>query len=123
MLYGRWHGAGLHSIGLVDKQRRRRVKINRTVSAASRPRSILEARNGVLPSGFKLVINAFNFAGCQTKRRRIKPQCSRALRDWRDAVPVFAADEMCLTEAIDAVVTHSWSFWDAMIWATAKRAG
>ncbi len=38
-------------------------------------------------------------------------------------MPVFAADEVCLTDAIDAVTVHSWSFWDAMIWATAKRAG
>ena len=44
------------------------------------------------------------------------------IQEWRDAVPVFAADELCLTDAIDAVAAHSWSFRDAMIWATAKRA-
>jgi len=42
---------------------------------------------------------------------------------WRDAAPVFAADETCLVDAMDAVADHAWSFWDAMIWATAKRAG
>jgi len=26
-------------------------------------------------------------------------------------------------DAMDAVADHGWSFWDAMIWATAKRAG
>lgn len=42
---------------------------------------------------------------------------------WRDAVPVVAADETCLADAMDAVTHHHWSFWDAMIWATAKRHG
>jgi predicted nucleic acid-binding protein len=59
-----------------------------------------------------------------TGRHRISPvKAAEIVQAWRDAVPVFAADEMCLTDAIDAVVTHAWSFWDAMIWATAKRAG
>jgi predicted nucleic acid-binding protein len=59
-----------------------------------------------------------------TGRHRISPvRAAEIVQGWRDAVPVFAADEMCLTDAIDAVITHSWSFWDAMIWATAKRAG
>lgn len=42
---------------------------------------------------------------------------------WRDATPIFAADDICLIDAMDAVADHGWSFWDAMIWATAKRAG
>jgi len=42
---------------------------------------------------------------------------------WRDAAPVVAADDVCLLDAMDAVSDHGWSFWDAMIWATAKRAG
>jgi predicted nucleic acid-binding protein len=59
-----------------------------------------------------------------TGRHRVSPvKAAEIVQEWRDAVPVFAADEMCLTDAIDAVVAHSWSFWDAMIWATAKRAG
>ena len=42
---------------------------------------------------------------------------------WRDAATVVAADDICLVDAMDAVADHGWSFWDAMIWATAKRAG
>jgi predicted nucleic acid-binding protein len=59
-----------------------------------------------------------------TGKHRIAPEKAAAIiQSWRDAMPVFAADEVCLTDAIDAVTAHSWSFWDAMIWATAKRAG
>lgn len=40
-----------------------------------------------------------------------------------NALPVVAANHVSLTEAMDAVVHHGWSFWDAMIWATAKQHG
>jgi predicted nucleic acid-binding protein len=43
--------------------------------------------------------------------------------EWRSAIPVVAADESCLIDAMDAVAGHGWSFWDAMMWATARRAG
>lgn len=43
--------------------------------------------------------------------------------EWRSAMPVVIADESCLVDAMDAVAGHSLSFWDAMMWATAKRAG
>jgi predicted nucleic acid-binding protein len=59
-----------------------------------------------------------------TGKHKVPPALAAGIiQGWRDAVPVYAADEVCLTDAIDAVTGHSWSFWDAMIWATAKRAG
>jgi predicted nucleic acid-binding protein len=59
-----------------------------------------------------------------TGKRGVAPvKAAEIVQGWRDAVPVFAADETCLADAIDAVASHSWSFWDAMMWATAKRAG
>ncbi len=58
-----------------------------------------------------------------TGKHRVSPaKAADIIQEWRDTVPVFAADEVCLTDAIDTVAAHSWSFWDAMIWATAKRA-
>jgi predicted nucleic acid-binding protein len=36
---------------------------------------------------------------------------------------VEAANELDLTMALDAVRDHKLSFWDAMLWATAARAG
>ncbi len=59
-----------------------------------------------------------------TVKRRIAPvKAAEIIQGWRDAVPIVAADEICLVDAMDAVAAHGWSFWDAMIWATAKRAG
>lgn len=50
-------------------------------------------------------------------------RAAEIVQQWRDALPVVAADADCLSEAMDAVIHHGWSFWDAMIWATAKRHG
>ncbi len=58
--------------------------------------------------------------------RKGKVEAAKAIelvQAWRDAAPVFAADEACLVDAMEAVAAHGWSFWNAMIWATAKRAG
>lgn len=59
-----------------------------------------------------------------TGKGRLDPARAIAVvQAWRDAATIVAADETCLVDAMDAVADHDWSFWDAMIWATAKRAG
>ncbi len=57
-------------------------------------------------------------------KMRVAPATAAGIvQQWRDALPVVAADEASLVDAMDAVTHHGWSFWDAMIWATAKRNG
>jgi predicted nucleic acid-binding protein len=59
-----------------------------------------------------------------TGKGRLAPaQAVEVVQRWRDSATIFVADETCLVDAMDAVADHHWSFWDAMIWATAKRAG
>ena len=59
-----------------------------------------------------------------TGKGKVEPaEAMKVVQAWRDVAPVFAADDMCLVDAMDAVADHNWSFWDAMMWATAKRAG
>jgi len=36
---------------------------------------------------------------------------------------VASADTTALIDAMDAVENHRFSFWDAMLWATARRIG
>ena len=62
----------------------------------------------------------------RTLTRRLKVSAgdaTMAVHKWRAAVPVIAANEACLVEAMDAVVGHQLSFWDAMMWATIKHTG
>jgi len=59
-----------------------------------------------------------------TGKGKVAPEEAMGIvQAWRDVAPVFAADDTCLIDAMDAVTIHGWSFWDAMMWATAKRAG
>lgn len=50
-------------------------------------------------------------------------RAARIVEDWREAVPIVAADPSCLADAMSAVTDDRWSFWDAMLWATAKANG
>lgn len=63
------------------------------------------------------------FRALTGKGKAAPAQAAAIVHAWRDVAPVFAADDMCLVDAMDAVADHSWSFRDAMMWATAKRAG
>ena len=59
-----------------------------------------------------------------TARFKVSPgEATAVVNAWRSAIPVVAADDDCLVDAMDAVAGHGLSFWDAMMWATAKRAG
>ncbi len=42
---------------------------------------------------------------------------------WRSVLPVHAAEEGDLPSALAAVEAHRIAFWDAMLWATARRLG
>jgi predicted nucleic acid-binding protein len=63
------------------------------------------------------------FRALTRKFHRSPAEASETVHEWRTGFPVVAADEACLVDAMDAVVGHQLSFWDAMIWASAKRAG
>jgi predicted nucleic acid-binding protein len=42
---------------------------------------------------------------------------------WCNALPVHSAQIDDLRSALDVVQRHGLQFWDAMLWATAKRVG
>ena len=64
------------------------------------------------------------FFHATTHKQRFEPSLAGAfVRDWLDVFDVISADETALIDAIDAVHEHGLSFWDAMIWATARQAG
>ena len=45
------------------------------------------------------------------------------VKDLRGLCRIVAADEVALTDAMAAVRDHGISFWDALLWATLRRAG
>lgn len=59
-----------------------------------------------------------------TTKLRFDPERARQeIEGFQTAFSVCAADADDLDQAMRAVEDHRLSFWDAMLWATAKRAG
>jgi predicted nucleic acid-binding protein len=48
---------------------------------------------------------------------------ARILQAWCAVLPIQPADEGDLFAALEAVRAHRLAFWDAMLWASAQRAG
>lgn len=64
------------------------------------------------------------FFHATTRKNLLEPaRASAFVRDWRHVFHVTAADDSALVDAMDAVEEHRLSFWDAMLWATARQTG
>jgi predicted nucleic acid-binding protein len=64
------------------------------------------------------------FSSVAIRKAKIPPDNIRTLIGaWLAVLPVQAAHEGDLLTALDAVRAHRLAFWDAMLWASAQRAG
>ena len=64
------------------------------------------------------------FFNATTRRAGIAPTDAAAIvAGWRRVVPVEAANIADLNHAMRAVREYRLSFWDALLWATVRRAG
>lgn len=64
------------------------------------------------------------FFHATTRKNLLDPSHARAfVHDWLDVSPIVSAGDAALVEAIDGVAEHHLSFWDAMLWATARQSG
>ncbi len=59
-----------------------------------------------------------------TRKNYAKPdQVIDFTRIWQQIFPVAAANQDTFNEAVEYVRDHNISFWDAMLWVTAKQVG
>jgi predicted nucleic acid-binding protein len=64
------------------------------------------------------------FFNVATRKIGVDPQVAAAFVDgWHATLPVETPVALDLTDAMRAVREHRLSFWDAMLWATVRRAG
>lgn len=64
------------------------------------------------------------FAYVAIRKARMPADDVRTLIEgWCAVLPVHAAEAEDLPAALEAVKRHRFSFWDAMMWATARRVG
>jgi predicted nucleic acid-binding protein len=81
-------------------------------------RAILESRC------FLTLQSLCEFFNVATRKAGIQPEAAAAhVEDWRTAVMVEPAEPSDLADAMRVVREHRLPFWDAMLWATARRAG
>jgi predicted nucleic acid-binding protein len=63
------------------------------------------------------------FSHVAIKARISVQDIRRTIDAWRAVLPVQAAEDSDLLVALEAVRAHRLAFWDAMLWASAQRAG
>ena len=64
------------------------------------------------------------FFHATTRKNLLQPERAGVfVRSWLEVFPVTSAGESDLVDAMDGVAEHRLSFWDAMLWAAARRAG
>jgi predicted nucleic acid-binding protein len=79
----------------------------------------MQAATGVL-----LLQSIAKFSNVAIRKARIPPAAIKTtIEAWLAVLPVQAADESDLVAALEAVRAHHLPFWDAMLWASAQRAG
>ena len=57
------------------------------------------------------------------KRRDLLPQAQHLVEDLRELFPIVPAFPEDALDALAAHEQHNLQFWDALLWATARRAG
>jgi predicted nucleic acid-binding protein len=88
-----------------------------------RARDLL-ARGMHAASGVLLLQTLAEFSNVALRKARIPVSKIRKTIDaWCAVLPVQAADTEDLLMALDAVRQHRIAFWDAILWASAQRAG
>jgi predicted nucleic acid-binding protein len=75
-------------------------------------------------SSILLLQTLAEFSNVAIRKARIPVEDIRTTVDaWRAVLPVQAVDNSDLSAALEAVRVHRLAFWDAMLWASAQRAG
>jgi predicted nucleic acid-binding protein len=95
--------------GADDKASRARELLARTIRAA----------NSIL-----LLQSLTEFSNVGIRKAGIAVEAvQQIVQAWCAVLPIQAADEDDLFTALEAVRAHRLTFWDAMLWASAQRAG
>ncbi len=63
------------------------------------------------------------FAVATRKLKMPLPEARAQIEDWQSLFDTVLPETGTVTRAIEGVERHRLSFWDAMLWATAKAAG
>jgi predicted nucleic acid-binding protein len=92
-------------------------------SKADRARELIN-RAMRTESSILLLQTLAEFANVAIRKAKIPiGDICRIIDAWRAVLPIQTAEEDDLKDALVAVRAHRLAFWDAMLWASARRAG
>jgi len=92
-------------------------------SKAERARDLI-ARGMRTEGCFLLLQTLAELANAAIRKAALPAANVRAIMDaWRASLPVHAAEVDDIAAALEAVRAHRFAFWDAMLWAAARRLG
>jgi predicted nucleic acid-binding protein len=90
---------------------------------ANRARDLL-ARAMRAATSILLLQTLAEFSNVAIRKSRTPAKDIQAtIEAWRAVLPIQAADESDLLLALEVVRAHRLAFWDALLWASAQRAG
>lgn len=93
-------------------------------AGARRRRALDVVRRAALGDGCLAVQALAEFFHAATRKGVVDAETARGFVDaWMQVFPVISAGPKTLVAAMDLVRDHRFSFWDAMLWATAAEAG
>jgi predicted nucleic acid-binding protein len=96
---------------------------SRTDTKVMRARELV-GRGMRAASSVLLLQTLAEFSNVALRKARIPVGDIRRIIDaWLAVLPIQAADDSDLMVALEVVRAHRMSFWDAMLWASARRAG
>lgn len=82
-------------------------------------RAMMQVANSVI-----LLQSLAEFSNVAIRKAGIPVQAvQRIVQSWCAVLPIHAADNSDLMTALEAVRAHRLAFWDALLWASAQRAG
>lgn len=95
-----------------------------TDAGARHDRAILLLRQAARADAVMILQSLAEFFHVTTRKVMLPADAALTfIQDWYALFPIVAADDEGLIEAVGAVEAHGLAFWDAMLWAAARRAG
>src|SRR5262245_53583491 len=90
---------------------------------AKRRRAIELIEGLVAGNELVLTVQCLNEFSAASLRRGVPvPEVEAAIEHWRDLGEILRLEHAATIAALGAVAQHNLSFWDALIWATARDA-
>ena len=95
------------------------------VDAGDKHKFAMQLMDELVDKNCVLTLQALSefYSAATRKGKATVEEAQSQITDWQIVFPIIAAKASTLSMAVKATSTYKLSFWDAMIWATARQNG